>query len=45
MRRESGELRPQYLLDLSQAVQVLVPGQLRRLQADRDRYFDGFVTY
>jgi hypothetical protein len=45
VRTQSGEPRPEYLLDLSQAFQILAPGQIRVLQADRDRYFDGFLTY
>jgi hypothetical protein len=45
VQTESGQLRPRYLVDLTDAVQRLAPAQLRSLQADRDRYFDGYLTY
>ena len=45
VRAESGELHPRWLADLTPGTQRLAPAQLRRLQADRGRYFDGYVTY
>ena len=32
-------------VDLTEAVQRLAPAQQRSLQADRERYFDGYLTY
>ena len=45
IREHSGALRPAWVLDPGEAVRMLDPAEIRTLQSDRDRYFDGFLTY
>jgi hypothetical protein len=41
----NGAAEPAYLADPSKAIRMLSPPEIRFLQADRDRYFDGYLTF
>ncbi len=45
VRGANGTVGAAYLPDPAQAIRMLTPQEIRSLQADRERYFDGFVTF
>ncbi|MBD3160581.1 MAG: hypothetical protein GF346_00515 [Candidatus Eisenbacteria bacterium] len=45
IRDESGAARPMWVLDPAEAIRMLTPAEIRSLMSDRDRYFDGYLTY
>jgi hypothetical protein len=45
VRSADGKADPAWVSDPSQALRRLTPDEIRVLQADRDRYFSGFITF
>lgn len=45
VRMEGGETAPAWVTDPSKALRMLEPGEIRSIQADRDRYFDGYMIF
>ncbi len=45
VRAADGKADPAWVSDPSQGLRRLTPDEIRVLQADRDRYFSGFITF
>jgi len=43
--RPGRDPQPEWVSDPSKAIRMLAPPEIRMMQADRDRYFDGFITF
>jgi hypothetical protein len=44
-RADNGRVEPVWAADTAQAGRLLTPDEIRFLQADRDRYFSGFINF
>jgi hypothetical protein len=45
VQRSGGRPQPEWVTDPAKAVRMLGPDEIRVMQADRDRYFDGYVVF